>query len=142
MTKTSTISRVKLVLIAFFFALLGFAGVRAVTDKQNERTNQICPASVCVNLNAEGATPSTITVKVGESVQFNSADGKKHSLSLGLGGEEHEHTGQYSSGDFKADEGWKVEFKQSGTFKFHDHYNPKINILVVAYEPDKAIKIQ
>lgn len=96
-----------------------------------------CPVAFCVALAAEQAQPDTITVKLGEYVQFNSADGQSHSLSQGKGGEEHDHTGPFSSGEFKADEGWRAQFKEPGTFYFHDHLNPKINILVVAYqEPD------
>lgn len=140
--KPKPLSNLRLWLIALIFAGLGFLGAQTMIKKPSPSVQQACPASVCVGLGAQGAVPATVTVKVGESVQFNSADGKRHNLSLGLGGEEHQHTGQYSSGDFQADEGWQVAFKQAGTFKFHDHFNPKINILVVAYEPGKDFKIQ
>lgn len=90
--------------------------------------------AVCVYLE-DKAEPDTLTVKVGEYVQFNSNDGKKHSLSLGKGGEVHEHNGPFSSGEFKADEAWRVQFKEPGTYYFHDHFDPAINILLVVYDP-------
>lgn len=94
-----------------------------------------CKQMVCVDLTATGANPDTLAVVAGGYVQFNSADGKTHSLSLGKGGEEHSHSGPFSSGDFDADEAWKVQFKEPGSYHFHDHYNPELNVLVVVYEP-------
>ena len=118
-----------------------------------------------VKLTANGAKPDQISVVVGKSVEFKSSDGKTHSLSLGEGSGErsaysssnlklahngaehdavqsdtgheskHEHQAGFSSGEFKADEAWRVTFKEAGTYFFHDHLNPDINILVVAYEP-------
>ena len=57
------------------------------------------------------------------------------------GGEEHVHEGKFSSGEFKADEAWRVQFNDAGTFFFHDHLNPKLNILVVVYTPGANYKI-
>lgn len=135
---------VTLVLVAVIFGVVSFAAFWLVGNKQQgfSATSATCPVSVCVALKTDAATPDTISVKLGDVVQFNSSDGKSHSLSTGLGGDEHEHTGPYSSGEFKADEGWRVKFKEAGTFKFHDHTNPKISILVVAYQEggDHTIK--
>ncbi len=41
----------------------------------------------------------------------------------------------FSSGEFKANESWRVTIKEAGTYFFHDHLNPDLNILVVAYQP-------
>ncbi len=130
--------------IAVACAFVGFMVARQVAaDNRPKNQAQVtCEVAVCVALKPEGAVPDTVTVIVGESVQFNSADGKTHSLSQGLGGEEHQHNGVYTSGDFAADEAWRVQFKQPGTFKFHDHYNPAVNILVVAYEPGNVKPIE
>ncbi len=89
---------------------------------------------VAVSLRDEGAVPDTITVRAGQTVQFNSADGRSHNLSLGKGGEEHNHRGPFASGEFGADEAWRVQFKQAGSYFFHDHYNPSSIVLVVVYE--------
>ncbi len=96
----------------------------------------------CVALGKNKATPDTLAVKVGSYVQFNSADGKTHRLSIGEGGKEHDHKGNFSSGDFKGDEAWRVQFKDKGSFLFHDHYNPKISVSVVVYTPGKEYKVQ
>ena len=133
-----------LAMVALFFGAIGFLSFLLISKNQqtHNSTPGNCPVSTCVSLKLDKADPDTISVKVGEVVQFNSSDGKTHSLSTGLGGTEHEHIGPYSSGEFKADEGWRVKFKEPGTFKFHDHTNPKINILVVAYQEggDHTIK--
>lgn len=89
-----------------------------------------------VQLQATKATPDTLSIPVGSTVQFDSHDGNEHELALGEGaadGHGHDHTGAYSSGTFGADEGWRVQFKETGTYFFHDHKNPDINILVVVY---------
>lgn len=132
------------VAIAIFFGAVGFTVIWQLSSNRRaqQTRSRSCSVAMCVSLKPNEADPDTITVKVGDVVQFNSADGKAHSLSTGLGGAAHEHTGPYSSGEFKADEAWRVKFKEAGTFKFHDHNNPKINILVVAYQQggDHTIK--
>ncbi len=123
-------------------AILGFGLSYGLSARSSNITygNKSC-VGTCIALKKEGASPTTIAVPVGSFVQFNSADGKSHSLSLGGGGEEHSHMGQFSSGTFTADEAWRVQFKDEGTFKFHDHFNPKINVLIVVYTPGKDYKI-
>jgi plastocyanin len=124
---------IPLLVIAIIAAVIGFAGVRTFGNGNVAASG--CDVDVCVLLTAEGAKPDIIALKAGGFVQFNSADGKKHSLSLGSGGSEHSHSGPFSSGNFDGDEAWKVQFKEKGTFQFHDHYNPELNVLVVVYEP-------
>lgn len=124
-----------LAVIAITAGLLGFMGTKSLKGRQVAAT-YTCGDSTCVRLTAAGAQPDTLAIEAGTFVRFNSADGQKHSLSLGRGGEEHGHNGPFSSGDFAADEAWKVQFKDKGTYLFHDHYNPKINVLIVVYEPD------
>ena len=68
-------------------------------------------------------------------LQFNTKDGKKHRIAIGQGGTEHEHISATNSGDFGAGEAWRVRFDKVGTYFFHDHYNPNVNVLVVVYEP-------
>lgn len=99
-------------------------------------------AGTCVYLREGKADPATVAVPAGSFVQFNSADGTTHNMSQGKGGAAHEHNGSFSSGPFKADEAWRVQFKKEGTYHFHDHYNPNINVMVVVYTPGKDYKIQ
>lgn len=94
----------------------------------------------------DAATPNTLAVKVGEYVQFNSNDGRQHQIAQGKGhdfGEDHEHTeGGLESGTFAADEAFKVQFKQRGTYFFHDNLNPKISISVVVYDPEHPAELK
>lgn len=126
-------------IVAIVTALLTFGITFALSGKDNSQTD--CKGT-CVALRENKADPDTIAVKAGSFVQFNSANGETHSLSVGKGGEEHSHSGSFSSGDFKSDEAWRVQFKKEGTYLFHDHYNPKINVLVVVYTPGKEYKVE
>ncbi|PLS81799.1 hypothetical protein CYG49_01500 [Candidatus Saccharibacteria bacterium] len=127
----------------FVSAIVGFGVTYGLSAGASNfvNGNESCNGT-CIALKGEGAHPTTIAVPVGSFVQFNSADGKSHSLSLGGGGEEHSHTGDFSSGTFGADEAWRVQFKDEGTFKFHDHLNPKINVLIIVYTPGKDYKVE
>jgi plastocyanin len=124
-----------LAFLAMAMVLLGFLGARYIASSRVS-ADRSCQTIQCVALGSEGANPDTLAIPVGSSVQFNSADDKTHSLSLGKGGDAHGHSGPFTSGDFGSEEAWKVQFKEPGTFHFHDHYNPKLNILIVVYEPN------
>lgn len=145
-----------------------FAVAQAV--KEPAATNDPCAHELCVALTADGIKPDTVTVEAGSYVRFNSADSKTHNLSPGGGSsnlhgsvkrstagptvqlvhngevheekKEHNHTEAFSSGDIGPDEAWRVQFKQPGTYVFHDHYNPALTVLVVVYEPAKPSRIQ
>lgn len=134
-------STFQMVLLVLAVSLLAFTAAFLMA-KNTSTVSGISCEGTCVALKSGGANPNSIAVAKGSSVQFNSADGKTHSLSLGEGGEEHSHSGKFSSGDFKADEAWRVQFNDEGSFYFHDHYNPQINILVVVYTPGKEYKLE
>lgn len=128
-----------IVAIAIVVGLVSFGMSYALTNKKAE-SRKDCNGT-CVGLYKNKAIPDTIAVVRGTFVQFNSKDGKTHDLSLGKGGEHHEHTGTFQSGDFNANEAWRVQFKDDGSYYFHDHLNPAINILVVVYTPGKDYTI-
>ncbi len=88
-----------------------------------------------IDLLSDKASPGEVYLTVGQVLQFNTKDDKKHRIALGQGGTEHEHTSATNSGDFGAGEAWRVRLDNVGTYFFHDHYNPNINILVVVYQP-------
>lgn len=129
--------------------LIGF-GVSFLlsNDSQNNNTTTQLPAcsDTCVNLLGDTASPDTLAVTVGSYVSFNSADGKSHRLTLGGGttshGSAHSNPGSYDSGEFKSDESWRVQFKEEGTYRFSDKFNPKLDIIVVVYTEGKDYKIQ
>ena len=124
----------KIILLAVAVAVISFAVVFALTPRAKNKP-VASGIDVTINLQADKAVPDQAIVKVGQTVQFNSKDGKSHSLTLG---EAHDHegtAGTYNSGEFKADEAWKVTFKEAGTFRFYDEKNPNITIIIVAYNP-------
>ena len=124
-------------------SLLAFGTMYHVSAQTNKSivTDQVRCGGTCIDLRKDDSSPTTVTVIKDSYVQFNSADGKTHNLSLGEGGAEHDHKGIFRSGNFGADEAWRVQFDDEGTFIFHDHLNPKISILVVVYTPGKDYKV-
>ena len=137
----------QVIVVMLVTAVISFVAVTLLKKEESHISKSSC-TSICVSITSEGMSPDTLTVRVGDTVQFNSADGQTHNIGLGAGDDEskphddhaiqHEHIGDYVSGDFKSDEAWRVTFKQVGTYKFHDHYNPKQNILVVVYTPTSS----
>lgn len=139
---------IRLIIAAALLMLLTFA--IAFTLARNAAgsaiVNTACgTGQTCVYLKGDHAAPDVVTVPVGGFVQFNSADGKTHSLGLGKGDAKHngshQHEGLYTSGDFKNDEAWRVQFKERGTYELHDHYRPDIRVTVVVYEPNRNYMI-
>lgn len=140
---------IKTAMVAVILSLIAFGAAftlsHASKNGLTKATN--CEQNVtCVALKADHAEPDAITVPVGGYAQFNSADNQIHSLASGTGDEHHDgshvHTGGHLSGDFKADEGWKVQFNDTGVFEFHDHYHPEIHFTVIVYKPGGDYRIK
>jgi plastocyanin len=132
-----------LVLTASFIGLYlyGSQGTSKAIKPVSQPANE-CNVRACISLKEGSAEPTLVTVEAGSDVQFNSSDGKMHNLSLVHSGIQHHDESRYESGDFGANEAWKVQFKQDGSFTFHDKYNDKIQVSVVVYTPGKDYKIQ
>lgn len=144
-TKKRLFGTVNLLIILAIFVLSGMVSylVAGSGDNQANGSREKCPVDHCVYLSGKTSDQQqAIVVEKGQTVQFSVADGKKHSLSQGQGGSEHGHTGSFSSGDFGAGEAWEVQFREDGSYVFHDHYNPEINIGVAVYEPGKDYQIK
>lgn len=139
--------RIKLIIAAMVLAIgLGSFGVAYALGRNGGNDNVATCKGNCIYLRQQGATPDTLTVTAGSFVEFTAADGKKHNISLvehghGENDAAHEDVG-YQSGDFEADEAWRLQFKQDGTFTFVDKYNPKQHVSVVVYTPGKDYKIE
>jgi hypothetical protein len=125
---------------------IGFVASTMLLPQQAKGSAQNCP-EICVLLTEDGMNPNTLAIKKGQYVQFMTADGKRHEIGIGGGedthshSDEHEHLSDYTSGNFGPDEAWRVQFKEVGTYKLHDHKNPKLTILVVVYDPSNPSKI-
>lgn len=107
----------------------------------------------CILLRKSGADPGVLTVTKGSTVEFASADGQHHNLKLDDRQSDEEVTknlhashqtasGRLESGDFTAQESWRVQFKQDGTYSFTDTYNTKIHVDIVVYTPGTDYKLQ
>lgn len=141
-----TSSKLLLPAVALFAITAGF-GLAVLFSQSRASVNAENCQGICVNIEHDQINPNELAVKVGEFVQFNSKDGRVHNLALGNGtghhgdsGHEddpvnnsHEHLGSLQSGEFGADEAWRVQFTDPGTFIIHDHNNPELSILVVVY---------
>lgn len=108
----------------------------------SEPTSIEAPQTHMVRLLKEGMDPRELIVKVGESVQFNSADGRSHNIGQGDGGDPdlgraHDHPQEaLESGKFNKDEGYLVTFTRPGVYSFHDHFDSDLFITIIAYEKD------
>lgn len=137
---------IKIVAITIAIALTsGFGIAYAFTKNKTPSTAGACMVSACVPLSKYQTEPQVATVTNGSFVQFNSADGEKHNIMLASSGashgESHDSSSHYALGEFAADEAWKVQFKQDGTYTFMDMDNEKIKVTVVVYTPGKDYKI-
>ena len=144
---SNALSRLAVIAILFAAAAFGFVYLITSEGQSGNITRAKCEQGVtCVYLENDHASPDVATVKVGDYVQFSSADGKTHNLGLGAGDAHHDgshkHDGNYVSGDFKADEAWKVQFKKTGTYELHDHYRPDIRVTVIVYDPNRSSQIK
>lgn len=137
--------------LALFAGVVGYTGVHAYAAKPTDQQNTC--SRTCVSILESGFSQGEIAVKVGEFVEFRSADGKAHDLALGEGADHgahdeqsdtehtdseytHDHITGTNSGKFGPDEAWKVQFKKAGSYIIHDHLRPEFTILVVAYQPN------
>lgn len=145
-----TISKSLVILvICLLFGALGFAYYHNKSGSSIPSSENTTPATSTeasgavihhVALTANGASPIDLLIRVGEYVQFDSKDGKVHDIASGAGdgdGEHHDHTAAgLESGDFKADEGYRVQFIKIGSYYFHDHLNPMTTISIAVYQPE------
>jgi plastocyanin len=135
----------RLVLIVVVCMAFGIIAGSHVASGRASRPAADCPG-VCVDLKEDQASPDAISVPVGTQVQFNARDDRTRNLGLGKGGHahhsDHEHIGDFTSGDFGAGEAWKVEFKEVGVYEFHDHYQPDVRITVVVYRPGADYEVR
>lgn len=125
-------------LIAIVAVGIGIAST-LLLNKDSSPNGANC-TGICVSIRADGINPSELAVKAGEFVQFNSADGESHNLTTAPPSDkavEHGHSSAsaVSSGEFGADEAWRVQFKKPGTYRLRDSKNANQEILVVVYEP-------
>lgn len=125
------------IFVAFIVALSAGFFLKMISKPKTQRSVQTHHVSLLKNK----ASPSELIVKLGETVQFDSRDGKNHDIAQGPGNEfkkAHDHPeGSKESGPFGPNEGYKISFTKPGTYHFHDHLNPKIFVAVVVYDPSK-----
>ena len=144
----------KIILVSLVIVILGGGGMMYIkTRAQNPllaASENIAtlkqPVIHHVALTEKGANPTDLLIKVGEYVEFDSKDGRVHDIASGAGdgdGEHHDHTANgVESGDFKPDEGYRVQFKEIGSYYFHDHLNPTLTISIGVYQPNASTTVK
>lgn len=127
--------------IALVFGVVGFAIALGIA-----KGNPPKPATNVteIQLFKDRVEPTAVTVKVGETIQFNSKDGRTHDIARGSGGLAGVHTATSetgpSSGQFGADEGYRLTMKDAGTFDFYDKLDPRLSVTVIVYVPKTSTK--
>ncbi len=121
--------------------IIGIIIITTYNEQAKNKTNAALNENIIhhINLTPAGPQPSVISVKIGEYLQINSQDGKKHNMALGRGDADHQghdHVDGGESGEFGPNEAYKVKIKLPGTYYFHDHDNPATYIIVIAYIPE------
>jgi len=92
-----------------------------------------------VSLINDKAVPNELVIKLGDKVQFNTKDDKKHVISQGKGNDYSEHHNHVEvgttsdSGIFGKDEAYLLNINKTGTYYFHDDLNPNIFISILVY---------
>ena len=125
----------KVTLVLVFLVAAG--GGAALVYAQNRHSTSTSRVQV-IELTSTKASPSEITLKVGERIEFDSQDGQNYQIAQGEDetSSTHNHsTSTATSPVFGKGEGYLVSFPQPGTYYFHDHLHTSLNILVVVYQP-------
>jgi plastocyanin len=131
-------------LVLFVFAITFTALFLYASNKKTTQsvTAAPCPVAACVSIGSDAANPNILTVTKDSYVQFNSADGRKHNIALSHSAAHHDDPTRYESGDFQADEAWKVQFKKDGAYSFRDKYNESVKVDVIVYTEGKDYKVE
>lgn len=149
--------RIGLQLILLGITIGAVTGV-AFSNYDKARSNQLSPtknATHMVMLEKDGAKPDIVTINIGDTVQFNSRDGRSHQIveepgkehasnnyplaTLGewlipkasAHGEERHKSGGLKSAVFGPDEAFQIRFDERGIKTFGDHLNSGFSIVVV-----------
>jgi plastocyanin len=128
-----------LILAAFFMGAL-WVGIAYHEAKQRQIPKGTAHQ---IALTAEKAEPSTMIIKTGDIVQFTVKDGQvrrigQGSAEAGLHDKarqaEHEQLLEGIQSEAFNDQ-YRVEFKEPGTYSFHDHINPALTITIIVFDP-------
>ncbi len=80
-------------------------------------------AVVPVTFNPEGVTPQTLTLKVGDSIEFRNSDLKPHWPASNPHPQHTLYPEFDSQKGIAPGETWVFKFEKAGSWKFHDHLN-------------------
>lgn len=137
-TSAQRLNKRKLALLLVPALLIGFiisfvAAQQFGSDKKmNNAANKTI---ISVDLRKENKDPIDLLIKKGEYVQFNSKDGQQHRIVKAA--DEHDEGGAVDSGVFGADDGYLLQFNETGKFAFRDKLDQDYIITVLVYDPNK-----
>ena len=135
------------ILIFVLFSVGSFFAIQKISGNKTHEVQKVIHE---IQLTDTAITPNDLAIKVGEYVQFNSKDKRKHTIIQGKddttsstesNAHNHGDSGvNLKSPEFGEGEGYLVNFKQAGTYYFHDNNYPNDYILVLAYVESNANK--
>ncbi len=104
-------------------------GTDNTAQVQSESTQQQ-PQIQMVSLDIEDQSPLLIQARQGDYIQFEPVDDSSHQI-ISSGDGEHAEDG-FDSGVFNADQNFRMQVKDIGTFELQDTYNPDKKITIQA----------
>lgn len=91
---------------------------------------QEASSSSMVKIGADGFTPDSVTIKMGDSVAWTNTDSVVHTVSSNPH-PTHTDYAPLNLGPLKAGEEKSLTFPTAGTFKYHDHLHPQFKGTVI-----------
>lgn len=113
-----------------FWGSLKVFGNLSKSDTIQEQAEKTEPAVYRVGLDKNKKEPISLEVKLNEYVQFDSEDGQQHQI-VQAGDGEHGSDAIGGSEPFGGEEGYRMQFKDIGTYYLQDKFNPELKINVI-----------
>lgn len=122
----------KIILLAFlaliflsfsFFIYQNYSKLNRQVSLTTEKQPQKVVSEGQVRINSNGFMPQTIKIKKGEMVTWTNQDNKTHQLAADPHPTHTSLTGLESDPLFLNDS-YTFIFEESGTYSYHDHFNP------------------
>ncbi len=115
------------ILILLILIVLGVITGVLLTNNKNKSTSTINKSAaispVNISINNQGITPSTTTVKIGQSVVWTNNDTQKHQIATDPYPADNGVSG-FKSTTLNTNDSYSFSFTSVGKFTYHDELNP------------------
>lgn len=125
----------KLVIIFFVLGALVFAGIYYFSSGKKALQNS-SPAAApsaeknTIILNSNGFSPSTLTIKAGESIAWVNQSGKTATVDSDTHPTHTAYT-PLNLGSFDDGATLSLTFDKAGSYGYHNHYNPSVRGTII-----------